>query len=67
MINYKSPTNYIILTMTEVAGFWDVELEQMVQKLQEGGAVRAMNHYGKPVIVRVKRINPGRFGENDDA
>lgn len=46
-------------------GLWDVELERVVQRLQKGGTVKTVNHEGRDVLVRVKRINPGRCGPND--
>lgn len=51
--------------MSELMGLWEIELERVVQRLQKGGSVRTKSHDGRQVIVRVKRINPGRCGPND--
>jgi hypothetical protein len=46
--------------MSEVAGFWETELERVVQKLGKGGAVRVIDHDGHEVIVKVEQIDPAR-------
>ncbi len=53
--------------MSEFAGFWETELERVVQKLAKGGAARVIDHEGKEVIVRVEAIDPGREETNDNA
>ncbi len=53
--------------MSEFAGFWETELERVVQKLQKGGAVRVIDHDGHEVIVKVETIDPGREEPNDNA
>ncbi len=53
--------------MSEFAGFWETELERVVQKLAKGGAARVIDHEGKEVIVRVEPIDPGREDTNDTA
>jgi hypothetical protein len=53
--------------MSEFAGFWETELEKVVQKLAKGGAARVIDHEGKEVIVRVETIDPGREEINDNA
>ncbi len=50
--------------MSEVAGFWECELERVVQRMQQGGAVRVHNDDGSETIVRVKRIDPARCGDD---
>lgn len=47
--------------MSEVAGFWETELQRVVQKLGKGGAVRAVDHEGQEVIVKVETIDPARI------
>ena len=66
MTSYKSSPIYITV-MSEFAGFWETELERVVQKLSKGGAVRVIDHDGKEVIVKVEIIDPGREQENDTA
>ncbi|HLF55081.1 MAG TPA: hypothetical protein VI612_05175 [Candidatus Nanoarchaeia archaeon] len=51
--------------MARVEGFWETELEGVVQRLRNGGAVRMVDHEGKEVIVRVETINPARIAELD--
>jgi len=53
--------------MSEFAGFWETELERVVQKLAKGGAVRVIDHTGHEVIVKVEVIDPGREEINDHA
>ncbi len=53
--------------MSEFAGFWETELERVVQKLSKGGAARVIDHDGHEVIVKVETIDPGREQENDTA
>ena len=53
--------------MSEFAGFWETELERVVQKLGKGGAVRVIDHDGKEVIVKVETIDPARVEINDTA
>ncbi len=53
--------------MSEFAGFWETELERVVQKLAKGGAVRVVDHNGHEVIVKVEAIDPGREEINDHA
>ncbi len=55
----------IYYRMSEYAGFWDTELERVVQKLQHGGIAKTMNHNGNEVVVRVKKLDNGRFGSNE--
>jgi len=53
---------YLYNIMSEVAGFWETELEKVVQKLiATGGAVRVTDHEGKKVIVKVESIDPARI------
>jgi hypothetical protein len=66
MANYKSSAIYITL-MSELAGFWETELERVVQKLSKGGAVRVLDHDGREVVVKVEPIDPGREEINDHA
>jgi hypothetical protein len=66
MVNYKSLTIYITI-MSEFAGFWETELEKVVQKLAKGGAARVIDHEGHEVIVKVEIIDPGREEQNDNA
>jgi len=51
--------------MGEHMGLWDVDLSRVIRKLQEGGKVKTTTRDGKTVEVRVMRIQPGRFGENE--
>ena len=51
--------------MARVEGFWETELEGVVQRLRNGGAVRMVDHEGKEVIVRVETINTARIAELD--
>lgn len=60
MTSYKSLPIFITF-MTEVEGFWEIELEGVVQKLQKGGAIRVIDHKGKEVIVKVESIDPARI------
>jgi len=60
MTNYKAFSIFITF-MTEVEGFWEIELEGVVQKLQKGGAIRVIDHDGKEVIVKVESIDPARI------
>lgn len=60
MTNYKT-TAIFITFMTEVEGFWEAELEGVVQKLSKGGAIRVIDHDGKEVIVKVESIDPARI------
>ena len=53
--------------MSEFAGFWETELERVVQKLSKGGAARVIDHDGHEVIVKVEIIDPGREEQNDTA
>ena len=53
--------------MSEFAGFWETELERVVQKLGKGGAVRVMDRDGNEIIVKVEAIDPGRADTNDTA
>ena len=53
--------------MSEVAGFWETELERVVQKMAKGGAIRVIDHDGHETIVRVETIDPGREESNDNA
>ena len=46
--------------MSEVAGFWEPELERVVRKLSKGGAARVIDHEGNEVIVKVETIDPAR-------
>ncbi|GEM_PF-6843345 len=64
MTTYKSLFDYIIHEMSMVAGFWDCELNRIVQKIQSGGAVRVTNDDGSETIVRVERLDPARFGSD---
>ncbi len=64
MTNYKCFLIYILF-MARVEGFWETELEGVVQRLRNGGAVRMIDHEGKEVIVRVESINPARIAELD--
>lgn len=64
MTRYKSFLIYILF-MARVEGFWETELEGVVQRLRNGGAVRMVDHEGKEVIVRVETINPARIAELD--
>ncbi len=64
MTSYKSFLIYILF-MARVEGFWETELEGVVQRLRNGGAVRMIDHEGKEVIVRVETINPARIAELD--
>lgn len=47
--------------MSEVAGLWDYELERIVQRLGESGAVEMVNHLGKKIVVRINHIAPERL------
>ncbi len=47
--------------MSEFAGLWDYELQSVVERMQQGGAVRLVNKAGSEVIVRVEKLDPARF------
>ena len=64
MTTYISSAIYIIVEMSMVAGFWECELNRIVQKVQNGGAVRVMNDDGSETIVRVEKMDPARFGSD---
>ena len=51
--------------MSEVAGFGECELERVVQKVQQGGAIRILNDDGSETIVRVEKIDPARCGTDE--
>ena len=53
--------------MSEFAGFWETELEKVVQKIGKGGVARVLDHDGHRVIIKVEEIDPARCERNDDA
>ena len=63
MTSYKLSPVYIVI-MSELAGFWETELENVVQRMQKGGAVKIVNHKGNEVIIKVAKIDPARCASN---